>query len=403
MKKSFAITWISQTLVIFSLVFVVFTAGIIVYNQTGSLISFSLVILSGYVPELIVIPLAGSLVDRVPRKSLLIGCSLAQALLFTLYFLFLMQDASDLNITYTVIAVSSAIAGVHRLSYNSSIALFSSNPLVYPRLNGMVQAGLASAHILAPLTAGFILEFSEEWIVAAIAATACTASAIVMVLIRFPELSRQTNSRKNVKEGLILGFQYIKKSPGLLQFLFIHAFSNFARGSVIVLFTPFVLTFSTESALGSLRATAGAGMAVGSILISVWGGPNKQLKGVIQSLGVCGIFMVNIGITKSPVVIGFAAFALFVATPILAAIAHAIWQHQVPVEIQGRVFSVRDTIAGAALATGYVVSPWLADIVFVPLSKTTASGLGGTYIAMGLLTISLALFTSRRPSLRDLK
>lgn len=154
MKKSFAVTWLSQTLVIFSVVLVVFSAGIVVYNETGSLTSFSLIVLCGYVPELLIIPLAGSLVDRVSRKTVLIACSLLQAVVFSFYFLILMQDASILKSTYFVIATVSAIAGVHRLAYNSSIALFSDDPQIYPRLNGVVQSGLASAHILAPLVAG---------------------------------------------------------------------------------------------------------------------------------------------------------------------------------------------------------------------------------------------------------
>lgn len=401
MKKSFAVTWLSQTLVIFSVVLVVFSAGIVAYNETGSLTSFGLMTLCGYVPELLIIPLAGSLVDRVSRKMVLIGCSLLQAIVFAFYFLILMQDASILKSTYFVIAAVSAIAGVHRLAYNSSIALFSDDPQIYPRLNGVVQSGLASAHILAPLVAGLLLEYTASWTIAATAVTVCAISAVALTTIHFPELQLKTAT--TLKHGWSLGISHIKRSKGLREFLAIHAFSNFARGAAIVLFTPLILTFSSEAILGSLRSTAGAGLAVGSLLITSWGGPVRQVSGVLSALLMCGIAIALIGVSQNLVLIGVAAFVLCVVTPVLASLAHSIWQHQVPVETQGRVFAVRDTVAGGALAAGYVVSPLITDWFFAPISASPAQGLSATYLATGLLTIVLAIVAARKPVLRALE
>ncbi len=401
MKRSFAVTWVSQTLVIFSVVLVVFTAGIVVYNETGSLISFSIIMLCGYVPELLVIPFSGSAIDKLPRKSVLIGCSSMQAIIFTFYFLQLMQDASNLKITCLVIGASSAVAGIHRLAYNSSIALFTENPLVYPRLNGLVQSGLASAHIMAPLVAGLLLEYAESWIIAGTAVLACVISAFSLLAIRFPELTTRTSTSS--KDGLKLGLNHIRQSRGLPQFLVIHAFANFARGAAIVLFTPFILSFSSEVILGSLRSTAGIGMAIGSLLIASWGGPHRQLSGTLYALAFSGLMIALIGISQNLAIIGIAAFLLFLATPILGSLAHAIWQHQVPTNIQARVFAVRDTVAGAALALGYVISPWITNFIFVPHSDTPATGIGFTYVVMGIITIALAMSALKQPMLKALE
>lgn len=401
MKKSFAVTWLSQTLVIFSVLLVVFSAGIVVYKETGSLTSFGLIVLCGYVPELLIIPLAGSLIDRVSRKTVLICCSLLQAIVFAFYFLILMQDASILKSTYFVIATVSAIAGVHRLAYNSSIALFSDDPQIYPRLNGVVQSGMASAHILAPLIAGLLLEYAASWTIAATAVTACTISAVALITIHFPELQSKTTT--TLKHGWSLGVHHIQHSKGLREFLAIHAFSNFARGAALVLFTPLILTFSSEAILGSLRSTAGAGLAVGSLLITSWGGPVRQVTGVLYALLMCGIAITLIGISQNLVLIGVAAFSLCVATPVLASLAHSIWQHQVPVETQGRVFAVRDTVAGAALAAGYVVSPLITEWIFVPISEDPEQSLSTAYLVTGLLTITLAIIAARTPILRTLE
>ncbi len=400
MKLAFAVAWLSQTLVTFSVVLVVFSAGIVVYNETGSLTSFGITVLCGYVPELLITPLAGSLVDKVSRKAVLITCCLLQATIFTFYFLILRQDASILASTYLVIIAVSSVAGVHRLAYNSSIALFSDDPRVYPRLNGIVQSGLACAHILAPLVAGLLLEYAGSWTIAATAAVACTISAAILTTIRFPELLSKTST--TLKHGWKLGIHHIRCSKGLSELLIIHACSNLARGAAIVLFTPLILAFSSEAILGSLRSTAGAGLAIGALLITSWDGPAKQMYSIFYALMICGISIVLIGITQNLVLIGLSAFIFYAATPILASIAHSIWQHQVPTDIQGRVFAVRDTVAGAALAAGYVVSPLVTDWVFIPLMEDTEKALSMTYILAGFLTIALAIVTARKPALRAL-
>ncbi len=402
MSRAFFATWTSQTLVIFSVVLMVFTAGIVAYQQTGSLVSFSVVILCGYLPELLTIPLAGPVVDRVSRHRVLIACCLLQAGIFSVYLLMLRDGGFHGAVLYGVLCASSAVAGVHRLAYNASLALFTRNHHTYPRMNGLAQAGLAAAHILAPLFAGLMLEFAEAWLIAATAVIACVVAGLALLPVRFPELSPEERSAAGHVD-MKTGLRFIGQTPGLPLFLLMHGFSNLARGASIVLFTPFILAFSSEAVLGSLRSAAGIGMAIGAALITIWGGPARQLTGVIASLGVCGVFMAIIGMTQLPVVIGLATFALFVATPVLAALAHSIWQRQVPAALQGRVFSIRDTCAGAALAAGYVVSPWIAGLVFVPLAGSAADGIGGLYQAMGLVTLLLACFALRQPAIRALE
>ncbi|MFC3608945.1 MFS transporter [Stutzerimonas tarimensis] len=401
MKRSFGIVWVSQTLVIFSVVLVVFTAGILTYQHTDSLISFSLVILCGYLPELFVMPLAGPWIDRWPRKRILLGCCFIQCLVFSTYWLNLAADEPSMPLVYAVLLLSSLVGGVHRLAYNASLTLFTRNDRAYPRLNGVAQAGLASAHVLAPLVAGTLLTLTEGWLVAAVAATACLLAGLVMLRVDFPELP-STRRWRSSKRDFWVGARYLARARGLRLFLLMHAFANLARGASVVLFTPFILEFASEAVLGTLRSVAGLGMALGAVFMVVWGGPVRQLRGVIVSLTSCGLFMALIGLTRAPLVIGLATFALFVATPILAALAHSIWQRRVPASVQGRVFGLRDSLAGAALALGYVASPWVAAGLFEPLAGSRVAGIAALYVTMGLATVALAVVVANHRAVRRL-
>ena len=54
--------------------------GVWVYLQTGSVSRFAIVFLAGRVPATLIFPLAGALVDRLNRRSVIIACNFALAL-----------------------------------------------------------------------------------------------------------------------------------------------------------------------------------------------------------------------------------------------------------------------------------------------------------------------------------
>ncbi len=400
LRNTFYMVWISQTLVILAVVVVVFTAGILTYQQTDSLSSFALIVVCGYLPELVVLPLAGVLVDRYPRRWLLIGCSLAQACTFSLGLWLVLQPAVSLHGMYLLLIVISMIGGLHRLTCNASISLFTRDQAAYPRMNGLVQAGLAAAHILGPLLAGLLLEYSEGWVVMAVAVAVCVLAALLLLAVNYPQ-AQESVPRRDCR-NLRLAIAHVRSVPGLTSFMLLHAFVNLARGSTIVMFTPFVLSFASEAVLGSLRATAGVGMACGAFLISLWRWPAQALRGVLLALGCCGLCIGLIGLLRTPLLVGLFTLLLFAATPILAALAHSIWQCRVPSELQGRVFGLRDLVAGGAQTLGYLLSPWVATVWFVPMAGSRGAGIGELFMLLGSFTLLLALLAVRSPAIRSL-
>ena len=143
------------------------------------------------------------------------------------------------------------------------------------------------------------------------------------------------------------------------------------------------------------------GMACGAVLISIWGGPERTVRGVMLALGCCGAFMAMIGMSRTPLLVGFGCFSLFVMTPVLASLSNSIWQCEVPAAMQGRVFCIRDLVAGTAMAASYVISPWLS-LLMEPMAGGRVSSIGNLYMLMGGLTIVLSLLALRHPALRDL-
>jgi MFS transporter, DHA3 family, macrolide efflux protein len=180
-----------------------------------------------------------------------------------------------------------------------------------------------------------------------------------------------------------------------------------------------VLSFTNAAALGVLLSLAGVGLMLGSILMSVWGGPKQNrilgILGFVSILSFCLIFM---GGSASITLITAGGFVGFFCVPIINGCSQAIWQTKVAPDVQGRVFAVKKAVAWASRPIAYLVAGALADKVFEPLmtenqafTKTVGSiigvgkgrGIGLIFIITGLLTLLLTVVAYQYPRLRCLE
>ena len=74
---------------------------------------------------------------------------------------------------------------------------------------------------------------------------------------------------------------------------------NFVWGMVGALIAPMVLGFTSSQDLGAIISIAGAGLLIGSLVMSIWGGPQRRVKGVLLFEALSGLFFVLIGLRPS--------------------------------------------------------------------------------------------------------
>jgi MFS family permease len=104
---------------------------ILVYQLTGSTLRTSFAFLVELAPAVLLGPVAGYLADRLDRRRLLVGVSLAQAV--TLLPLLSVDGPADLPVLYAVIAVEAALLTVFTPAKNALL------PTLVPR-DGLVSA-----------------------------------------------------------------------------------------------------------------------------------------------------------------------------------------------------------------------------------------------------------------------
>lgn len=395
MNRNLSFLFCSQTLVIFNVVLVVFSMGMVAFNETQSVASFSQIIICGYVPELVAAPFLGGLVDRFNRGRIILVCNFLHFIIFASLSIYSFLFDFDLEVFSVFIVLVSLVSGVHRLAYNTILSVITDNPLNYPRLNGNIQSGIAVAHVVAPLVAGFMIEGYSLFGILFMVWTITLFSICFMLFVYCPDHGVASDNKSESSFGFIYGFHTVFNNKMLFRLLLVHGAFNFSRSAAVVIFTPLILSIASASDLGVLRSIAGIGIGVGAVLISKCSVPRSLLKRFqicISSVALCAIFIICIGVSHNLFVIGISVLLLFVLTPILAGTANAVWLEAVPVKTQGRVFGFRDSVVGACSTAAFVSAPWSAEFFQrAAFGLSMPDSLLLSYVIFGSLLLTVAL------------
>jgi DHA3 family macrolide efflux protein-like MFS transporter len=418
--NTFLTIWLGQVISLVGSGLTGFALGVWVFEQTGSATQFALIGLSAVLPRVILSPLAGAVVDRWDRRRVMILSDAGAGLSTLAVVLLLRTNQLETWYIYALTFVSAAFGTLQWPAFAATTSLLVSKKNL-GRANGLVQFGQAASEILAPALAGVLMGIIQLGGVILIDVGTFVFAVITLLLVRFPrpEASPEREpARTTLSNDLTLGWRYISARPGLKGLLLFFAVVNFLWGMVGALITPMILSWTSSDELGLIIAIAGAGMLAGSLLMSVWGGPQRRINGVLSFELLSGFCFMLIGLRPSFWLVAAGAFGAHVTIAVVFGSNQAIWQSKVAPEIQGRVFATQQMVARAAAPLAYLLAGPLADRVFNPLLTTDgplASGIGqilGTgsgrgigliFLLMGAVKVAVALIGRSNPRIGNVE
>jgi MFS family permease len=204
-----------------------------------------------------------------------------------------------------------------------------------------------------------------------------------LLVVRFPrpaESEAGAEGAGTLWEETKYGFTYLWRRHGLFALMIYFALINLAFGFISVLFIPLGLSVTGAAELGTAFAVASTGMLAGSVIASTWKGFGHKIAGVVSTGIVLGAAMVLVGGRASIFWITAAVWIGMSVIPIMSASSQALWLAKVEPDLQGRVASVRMTVAQSMIPLAYLLVGPLADNVFEPLMTDDgplAGGIGG--------------------------
>jgi MFS family permease len=418
--RTFFVIWSGQLVSTIGSGLTGFALGVWIYQETGSVLLFSLNLLAFAVPTLVVSPFAGALVDRWDRRWVMIlsdtGAGLATLLIAILY----MTDNLTVLSIIVATAFNSAFSAFQWPAYSAVTTLLVPKEQL-GRAGGMVQIGEAISQLLAPAAAGVLFVTVGLGGVIVVDFATYLFAVLTLLFVRVPSPERSEAGKQgqgSIWKEALFGWTYISSRAGLLGLLLVFAASNFASSMIFPLITPMILDMTSADMLGYLISIAGVGMLVGTLVMSAWGGPKRRIHGVLGFLMVSGFFISMLGISPLFPMLAVAGFGIMITMPIINGSSQAIWQSKVDPDVQGRVFAVRRMIAMSMTPLAYLLAGPLVDYVFRPLlveggaladsvgqliGVGPSRGTGFLFIVIGAVSMVVAALGYLNPHVRNVE
>jgi DHA3 family macrolide efflux protein-like MFS transporter len=369
------------------------------------------------VPNLVLLPFAGALVDRWDRRRVLILSDTGAALVTLTLWALLSTGRLEVWHVYVGNALASALGAFQRPAYMAVPSLLVPKKQ-FGRIGGLMQLADAVSTIVAPMAAGFLIAVIRIQGVFLIDFATFLFAVSTLLVIRIPRPAPQPGGsalhggggRGSLLRQAAFGWRYLRARRGLLGMLILFAIVNFALGFYSALFTPLVLSRFDAQVLGSLLSISGLGMLAGSLVMSAWGGTPRKILTVLGAISLSGLGLGAVGLGPNVLLMGAGNLFFFALVPIANAASQAIWLAKVAPDVQGRVFAARMMIGSAITPLAYLLAGPLADRVAEPLMAeggALASSAGrilgvGSGRGIGLIVVLTGLVVALAPLLAAL-
>ncbi len=374
---AFTIIWIGQVISLTGTQMTGFALTVWAWLITGEATALALVGFFTFAPTVFISPVAGALVDRWSRKFVMMLSDLAAVTSTVVVFLLFWTGNLQIWHLYLTGAFAGAFGAFQFPAYSAAVTTMVSKDQ-FGRASGMLSMAQFGSNILAPVLAAILLGvIGIAGILAIDIITFLMAiAALLFVHIPQPAVTEEGRaSRGSLWKESVYGFRYIYERPSLLGLQMLFFTVNLVVTFATTVLSPMLLARTGDDAtvLGIVQSAIGIGGVVGSVFLSIWGGPKRRVNGVFLGLTLAMFGILLIGLGRSPLVWAFAAFFALLFVPVLNASTQAIWQAKVAPDLQGRVFATRLLISQLSVPISMLLAGPLADYVFEPAMKSGGS------------------------------
>jgi len=366
--------------------------------ETGSATVLATATLMSMLPEILIGPFAGALVDRWNRRLVMMVAdgSIALATL-ALMLIYISGEMQPWHV-YALMFVRAVGGGFHWPAMMASTSLMVPKEQ-YTRVQGMNQTLQGVNNIVTPPLGALLLGLLPLNGIMGIDIVTAIVAILPLVFIAIPQPERKSEPEgmpggwamtilKDVREGLA----YIWGGPAFVIILMTAMAANFVLNPAFSLM-PLLVTqhfYGDAVELGWISSAGGVGMLIGGLTLSTWGGFRSKIMTLLFGLGLMGMGMLVVGVAPSAWLwMGIGGmFLVGFARPITNGPFFALIQTTVDPALQGRVLTAINSIVTVASPLSLAIAGPVSDAVGVP----------AWYVTGGLLCMALALVNRMLPA-----
>ncbi len=355
------------------------------YSHSGSAMTVSLMTFFNYLPYIAVSIAAGAFVDSHRKKSImLVSDSLAAFCSASVLFLSLF---GGLRI-YHIYAVN-FIIGLMNAFQGPASAVAVGKMLPKEKLaqaGGMNSFSDSMVTVFAPVVGASLYAFGGLKLVLLIDLLSFAAAfSVLLLFIKIPQDEPLKSEKKSAFYGCREGFSYLSHNRAVLTVIVTMAFINFfSRLTYENILSPMILARSGNDsmALGVVNAFMGIGGIAGGAAVATGKFGKNSIKMIYFSAMLSFLTGdLTMAVGRNAFLWSFAGLMASLPIPFINTGQNVFLYNNVPAEIQGRVFSVRNAVQFSTVPVGILLGGFLADYIFEPFMK------GETALALLLKTI----------------
>lgn len=339
------------------------------YKESNSVLTTSLLGACYLVPEIFFSFIAGGISDSWNKKSIIILSDTMAGFLSLLVLMLFSFDILEVKHLYII----NFLLGIGDAFQNPASEVVIS--IIVSKENYIKTSGIRSFFnsfitIFVPICSVAIYSFSGlKYILIVDLLTFLFALLTLIFLVYIPEIKSLKEENINIFKQCIAGIKYIFYRKDILALIYFMGFINFIAGMYNTALAPMILsrTGNNDIQLGIVTSSIGISGLLGSLIVQKFPQPKKRVplmaNIMIFSFLICNILL---GVGRNYIWWTIAVLAGHFFVPLLLANMEYFMRTKVPLEVQGKVFSARNTIQYATLPIGNLLCGILADNFFEP-------------------------------------
>ena len=393
-KRNFAVIWSGQAASIFTSAVIQMALIWYLTDKTGSAAILSLATLVGFLPQAILGPFIGVLIDRYDRKWIMIVADLTIAAFTLLLAAVGFFQELPIWLIMVVLCFRSIATAFHAPSLQAV------TPLIVPKESLVSCAGYSQgvesvSLLLSPAVAAIFYGVFDISVILLLDILGAAFAIFTIFITHIPKLKRTDEEQipnviREAKEGLAILHQQ-KGMTALIMMNAIYAIIYFPIGSLypLISMSYFGGTFRESSVV---EIVFSAGTLLGALALGKWGDKIEKIATIIAAIIVMGIGLVLTGLLRPEQLMVFVVLAgiMGITIPFYHGVLMTIFQTKIPEEYLGRVLSLSSSLSMIAMPIGLILAGTFADAI----------GVEKWFFVSGILTLVIALAFYLMPAVR---
>ncbi len=339
-----------------------------VYSITGSPVKTTIIGLLHTIPPIVLGPVIGVYVDRLPKKFFLIGSNVFRAVLIGIIPCAIQTDNFTVNLLYALVLLDAVAVSMFNPALTSSV------PLIVPRTqltaaNALIQSTTSLGIIFGPALSGIGIALFGSQDVLCLNAVTYFVAALCFGLVRLGTLQPSAGPKKtggsawqDFREGL--AFVAIKQRVIVLLVVTAGCYA-FGASALTTLFPVFArkLLGLGPVEVGYLWSALGVGLLLMSMILlrfTEWNLSDRTR--IIAGASVASALAIGVLVwTKDLFLVGLLMIAIGGGMGAFTPIAWGIVQELTPENLVGRVMSLYSAGAMTAAISGISMFGWITE------------------------------------------